>query len=123
MLVIHSCTTNEGHACAGDTTGNVWWRVENGELPRNHAPKVVVLMIGANDLSGAYVNCGTWDEGDYTNAAASIAQQYAPLSDPSAHASRQSTHSVVRKVESCSDQFPPVGWRSSPEAFRPYPKP
>ena len=66
--------------CAGDTTGNVWWRVENGELPRNHAPKVVVLMIGANDLSGAYVNCGTWDEGDYTNAAASIAQQCAPLS-------------------------------------------
>ena len=63
---------------AGDTSGNVWWRIQNGELPRNHAPKVVVLMVGANDLSGAYVNCGTWDEADYTNAATSVAQQCGP---------------------------------------------
>ena len=61
--------------CAGDTTANLWWRVQNGELPQNHAPKVVVIMIGANDLSTAYAGCGTWDQGDYYNAASAIAQQ------------------------------------------------
>ena len=34
-----------------------------------------MVWIGANDLSGAYVNCGTWDESDYNNAASSVAQQ------------------------------------------------
>ncbi len=62
----------------GDTTANLWWRMQNGELPRNHQPKLAVVMIGANDLTAAYVQCGTWDSNSYYNAAASIAQQCAP---------------------------------------------
>lgn len=38
-------------------------------------PKVVVLMVGANDLTAAYAQCGTWDSKDYYGAAYSIAQQ------------------------------------------------
>ena len=60
---------------AGDTTANLWWRIQNGELPRNHQPKLAVVMIGANDLTAAYVQCGTWDQSSYYNAAANIAQQ------------------------------------------------
>ena len=59
----------------GDTSNNVWWRIKNGELPKNHMPKVVVLMVGANDLTAAYAQCGTWDSNDYYGAAATIAQQ------------------------------------------------
>lgn len=60
---------------AGDTTANLWWRIQNGELPRNHQPKLAVVMIGANDLTAAYVQCGTWDQSSYYNAAVNIAQQ------------------------------------------------
>ncbi|CAK0758845.1 hypothetical protein CVIRNUC_002651 [Coccomyxa viridis] len=59
----------------GDTTANLWWRIKNGELPKNHMPKVVVMMVGANDLTAAYAQCGTWDQNDYYGAAATIAQQ------------------------------------------------
>lgn len=61
---------------AGDTTANLWWRIKNGELPKNHMPKVVVMMVGANDLTAAYAQCGTWDQNDYYGAAATIAQQW-----------------------------------------------
>ena len=61
---------------AGDTTANLWWRLKNGELPKNHMPKVVVMMVGANDLTAAYAQCGTWDQSDYYGAAATIAQQW-----------------------------------------------
>ena len=60
---------------AGDTSNNLWWRIKNGELPVNHMPKVVVLMVGANDLTAAYAQCGTWDSNDYYGAAATITQQ------------------------------------------------
>ena len=67
---------------SGDTSNNLWWRIKNGELPSNHMPKVVVLMVGANDLTAAYAQCGTWDAKDYYGAAATIAQQYAQSSTP-----------------------------------------
>ena len=35
---------------AGDTTLNLLWRVQNGEGPA-FSPKVVVLLIGTNDLT------------------------------------------------------------------------
>lgn len=69
-------------APAGDTSNNLWWRIKNGELPTNHMPKVVVLMVGANDLTAAYAQCGTWDQNDYYGAAATIAQQYVPSIRP-----------------------------------------
>ena len=34
---------------AGDNTNNVLWRLQFGELEGVH-PKVVVLMVGANDV-------------------------------------------------------------------------
>ena len=43
-------------------------------------PKVVVVMVGANDLTAAYAQCGTWDSNDYYGAAATIAQQYVTCS-------------------------------------------
>lgn len=36
---------------AGDWIGHLMWRLRNGELPRTHHPKVVVIHIGTNDLS------------------------------------------------------------------------
>ena len=36
---------------AGDCTGHLLWRLQNGELPdRAHQPKAVILLIGTNDL-------------------------------------------------------------------------
>ena len=42
----------------GDTTANLLWRVENGELDAIH-PKVAVVLIGINDFCGA-----GWSAGD-----------------------------------------------------------
>lgn len=36
---------------AGDTAGNLLWRLLNGETPAaNRAPKAAVIMIGTNNL-------------------------------------------------------------------------
>ena len=37
--------------CAGDTTLNLLWRLQNGEGPAAFAPKVAVVLIGTNDLT------------------------------------------------------------------------
>ena len=37
-----------GHT--GDTTANLWWRLQNGEVPTAAPPKAVVILIGTNDL-------------------------------------------------------------------------
>lgn len=38
---------------AGDQTAHLIWRLENGEMPQKNKPKVVVLLIGTNDLGAA----------------------------------------------------------------------
>eukprot|EP00884_Botryococcus_braunii_P005938 jgi/Botrbrau1/15345/Bobra.0289s0002.1 len=40
----------------GDQVGNLWWRLMHGEVPTRFHPKVVVLLIGTNDL-GAIEAC------------------------------------------------------------------
>jgi lysophospholipase L1-like esterase len=35
---------------AGDTTPNLLWRLQNGELPLNLNPQIFVVLIGTNDL-------------------------------------------------------------------------
>ncbi|KAK9916523.1 hypothetical protein WJX75_003696 [Coccomyxa subellipsoidea] len=81
----------------GDTTANLWWRIQNGELPRNHQPKLAVVMIGANDLTAAYVQCGTWDQSSYYNAAANIAQQVSGIVG-TIHASWPGTRVIVMGI-------------------------
>lgn len=39
---------------AGDTTRQVMWRLENGELPAVKAPAVVAIIAGANDIGSAF---------------------------------------------------------------------
>ena len=34
----------------GDTTDHLYWRITNGEGPKAVKPKVVVVLIGTNDL-------------------------------------------------------------------------
>jgi len=36
---------------AGDTTPNVLWRIQNGEIPDNLNPKIFWLVLGTNDLA------------------------------------------------------------------------
>ncbi|GAB4817138.1 hypothetical protein N2152v2_004184 [Parachlorella kessleri] len=37
-------------AIGGDQTAHLLWRMRHGEVPEKHAPKVVVIHIGTNDL-------------------------------------------------------------------------
>ena len=43
---------------SGDTTGNLKWRLMNGELPVLRHPTAVVLLVGTNDLRDAKVAAG-----------------------------------------------------------------
>ncbi|CAL8467129.1 g6665 [Coccomyxa elongata] len=38
-------------AIAGDTVQRLLWRMRNGELPKKNHPRVVVVLIGSNDLT------------------------------------------------------------------------
>ena len=40
--------------CAGDQTGHLLWRLQNGETPDSeHQPAAAVILIGTNDLGVA----------------------------------------------------------------------
>jgi lysophospholipase L1-like esterase len=39
---------------AGDTSTNLLWRIQNGELPDTLNPKVIWLLIGTNDFGNAW---------------------------------------------------------------------
>lgn len=45
---IQSCDSEQN---AGDTVQRLLWRMRNGELPKRNHPRVVVLLIGSNDLT------------------------------------------------------------------------
>lgn len=40
-------------AVGGDQTAHLMWRLQHGEVPQKHKPKVAVLLIGTNDLGAA----------------------------------------------------------------------
>lgn len=42
------------HDSAGDRTEHLFWRLQNGEGPRDLKPRAVVLLIGTNDLNHVY---------------------------------------------------------------------
>ncbi len=43
------------HACVGDTTGQLLWRVMHGEAPaREREPKAAIILIGANDVIASH---------------------------------------------------------------------
>ena len=44
--------------CADDQTGHLLWRLKNGELPRRHAPRVIVLHAGTTDVKLAHAARG-----------------------------------------------------------------
>ena len=46
---------------AGDQTGNLWWRLLNGQIFLKHPPQVSVMLIGTNDLATA--SCGVGEPG------------------------------------------------------------
>lgn len=49
------------HHDAGDQTGNLWWRLQHGQIFKKHAPGVSVMLIGTNDLATA--SCGVGEPG------------------------------------------------------------
>ena len=59
---------------AGDTTQNVLWRIEHGELDGTQ-PQVVVLMIGINNLAGGF---STEDTSDGVRAVVAAVQAHLP---------------------------------------------
>ena len=41
---------------SGDTVVNLEWRLQHGELPdREHAPRIIIVLCGTNDLRDAKV--------------------------------------------------------------------
>ena len=38
-------------AAVGDRTEHLFWRIQNGEGPKDLRPKAVVVLIGTNDLN------------------------------------------------------------------------
>lgn len=41
---------------AGDQVGHLWWRILNGELPKEKQPRIFTMLIGTNDLNAADCN-------------------------------------------------------------------
>ena len=37
---------------AGDKVKHIMWRLLNGELPSAHSPKVIIVHVGASDVTG-----------------------------------------------------------------------
>jgi hypothetical protein len=55
LPALSTCTSNfhgwnaADFGCGGDTTANILWRLERGELDGVN-PRVIVLLAGTNDL-------------------------------------------------------------------------
>ncbi len=42
----------------GDQTGNLWWRLQNGDIFTQHPPQISIVLIGTNDLGAASCSAG-----------------------------------------------------------------
>ncbi len=42
----------------GDQTGNLWWRLQNGDIFMQHPPQISIVLIGTNDLGAASCSAG-----------------------------------------------------------------
>jgi len=49
------------HYYIGDQTGNLWWRLQNGDIFMQHPPQISIALIGTNDLGAA--SCGAGESG------------------------------------------------------------
>ena len=47
-----------GHVTIGDQTGNLWWRLQNGDIFMQHPPQISIVLIGTNDLGAASCSAG-----------------------------------------------------------------
>ena len=43
---------------SGDQTGNLWWRLRNGDIFMQHPPQISIVLIGTNDLGAASCSAG-----------------------------------------------------------------
>ena len=74
-LVVRA-SQSDALALPGDTTANLLWRIQNGELPIAAPPKAVVIMIGTNDIG--YTEACFRSEADNTAAALGISARCKP---------------------------------------------
>ena len=63
---------------AGDQIAHLQWRLRNGAIPAIHHPKLVVVMIGTNDLNAVWW-CTAGNATEITRAADGVIQRSVPL--------------------------------------------
>ena len=61
--------------CAGDQVGHLWWRLLHGQLPSAKPPKVVIVLIGTNDMGAITGTCPRRADSDIIAAVPGIASR------------------------------------------------
>ena len=74
---VHALTTSTIFI-AGDQIAHLQWRLRNGAIPAIHHPKLVVVMIGTNDLNAVWW-CTAGNATEVTRAADGLIRRSAPL--------------------------------------------
>lgn len=60
---------------AGDQVAHLLWRLIHGDIPVIHKPKLVVVMIGTNDL-GAIDVCSSGNRSEIAHSAGGVIQRW-----------------------------------------------